>query len=249
MKISKKRLLTIWTIICAMLVLLLPGSRPVYADDASMVMALPVHADFGSGGLNASKTYQLILTPEDADNPMPAGSESGTYTTEISRDAGTDYEIRIGFPGVGEYWYQLSAQDETGREIGAWFLHVTVQNLDGKLSLMTTLHEHARTGDKTDSLTLIDTDQPTPTLTAVVTNSPVPSRTATVTPAGPTPGTKNTNTRTTAPGRSSQSLKASVVKTGDPNHPLMWKITFAVSAAVLVLFLVLMVREKRRQEN
>ena len=126
---------------------------------------------------------------------------------------------------------------------------MTVQNLDGKLSLVTTLHEHARTGDKTDSLTLIDTDQPTPTLTAVVTNSPVPSRTATVTPAGPTPGTKNTNTRTTAPGRSSQSLKASVVKTGDPNHPLMWKITFAVSAAVLVLFLVLMVREKRRQEN
>ncbi|MGN0256286.1 MAG: hypothetical protein ACI4D6_09955 [Chordicoccus sp.] len=249
MTISRKRILTIWAIICAMLVLFLPGSRPVLADDASLVMTLPVHAEFGSGGLNASKTYQLILTPEDADNPMPAGSESGIYTAEISREAGTDYEVRIGFSGVGEYWYQLTAQDKTGREIGTWFLHVTVQHLNGNLSLVTTLHDKTRTGDKTDSLTLIDTEQPTPTPTAVVTNSPVPSRTATVTPAGTTPGTKKTNTKTTAPGRSSSAVKASSVKTGDPNHPLMWKITFAVSAAVLVLFLVLIVRERRRQDE
>ena len=232
MKISRKRI-NLWIGIFAMVVLSFFGNRTVFADETSLSMTLPIHVEYGSGGLNESKAYQLSLVPEDADAPMPAGSSDGSDTIGISKASGTDYSIQIDYTGVGDYWYQLSCQDADGNSLGTWQLHVTVLNEDGTRSLVTTLRNGTKTGEKVDGISLVDKDQPQK-----------PSNTDKTT----TNKTNNVSKGTTS-SSVSPTVTTTSVKTGDPLNTMFWKVVFGLSAAVLAFLFFLAAKSRKKKES
>ena len=221
MKILKSKLIHKWIAIGLALFLSCLTIQPILAKGTSLTLRMPINVVFSSSGLSAQKTYQVILTGDTGSEPMPEEAQGNQDIIEIAKADGTDYAIEISFKGVGDYWYHLQAIDNDNNELGNWYMHVLILNIDGDMTITTTVHDNTKTGEKTSDITLVDKHQPDGPGTDD--NTPTPKPTI---PANSTTG----------------------VQTGVSINVLHWEIALFVSLSGLLFIVVFLIKEREKQE-
>lgn len=206
--------------------------QPVLAKGTNLKLKLPINVVFSSDGLSAQKTYQFILTGDTGSEPMPEEAQGNQDIIEIAKADGTGYAIEISFEGVGDYWYHLQAIDNDNNELGNWYMHVLIQNIDGDMTITTTVHDNTKTGEKTSDITLVDKHQPDGPGTDD--NTPTPTSTS-ETPAIETPA-------------SSTPSSSTGVQTGVSTNILPWEIALFFSLCGLLVIVGYLIREREKQE-
>lgn len=233
MKILKSKLIHKWIAIGLALFLSCLTIQPILAKGTSLTLRMPINVVFSSSGLSAQKTYQIILTGDTGSEPMPEEAQGNQDIIEIAKADGTDYAIEISFEGVGDYWYHLQAIDNDNNELGNWYMHVLIQNIDGDMTITTTVHDNTKTGEKTSDITLVDKHQPDGPGTDD--NTPTPTPTS-ETPSIETP-------RPTIPANSTTG-----VQTGVSTNVLPWEIALFFSLCGLLVIVGYLIREREKQE-
>ncbi|MEE1334202.1 MAG: hypothetical protein U0K47_06375 [Erysipelotrichaceae bacterium] len=233
MKIFKSKLIHKWIAIGLALFLSCLTIQPILAKGTSLTLRVPINVVFSSSGLSAEKTYQVILTGDTGSEPMPEEAQRNQDIIEIAKADGTDYAIEISFDGVGDYWYHLQAIDNDNNELGNWYMHVLILNIDGDMTITTTVHDNTKTGEKTSDITLVDKHQPDGPGTDD--NTPTPKPTS-ETPSIETP-------RPTIPANSTTG-----VQTGVSTNVLPWEIALFFSLCGLLVIVGYLIREREKQE-
>ena len=229
MKIFKSKLIHKWIAIGLALFLSCLTIQPILAKGTSLTLRVPINVVFSSSGLSAQKTYQVILTGDTGSEPMPEEAQRNQDIIEIAKADGTDYAIEISFEGVGDYWYHLQAIDNDNNELGNWYMHVLIQNIDGDMTITTTVHDNTKAGEKTSDITLVDKHQPNGPGTDDSTPTPE-------TPAIETP-------KPTIPTNSTTG-----VQTGVSTNVLPWEIALFFSLCGLLVIVGYLIREREKQE-
>lgn len=229
MKIFKSKLIHKWIAIGLALFLSCLTIQPILAKGTSLTLRVPINVVFSSSGLSAQKTYQVILTGDTGSEPMPEEAQGNQDIIEIAKADGTDYAIEISFEGVGDYWYHLQAIDNDNNELGNWYMHVLIQNIDGDMTITTTVHDNTKAGEKTSDITLVDKHQPNGPGTDDSTPTPE-------TPAIETP-------KPTIPTNSTTG-----VQTGVSTNVLPWEIALFFSLCGLLVIVGYLIREREKQE-
>ena len=229
MKIFKSKLIHKWIAIGLALFLSCLTIQPILAKGTSLTLRVPINVVFSSSGLSAQKTYQVILTGDTGSEPMPEEAQGNQDIIEIAKADGTDYAIEISFEGVGDYWYHLQAIDNDNNELGNWYMHVLIQNIDGDMTITTTVHDNTKAGEKTSDITLVDKHQPNGPGTDDSTPTPE-------TPAIETP-------KPTIPTNSTTG-----VQTGVSTNVLPWEIALFFSLCGLLVIVGYLIRERDKQE-
>lgn len=83
-------------------IMFLSAVIPTFALDPLEVL-IPIAIE-ETGSVAPGKMYEVILTAEDAANPMPVGSEAGEYILTAPKG---EYTIPITFTEVGYYYYKI----------------------------------------------------------------------------------------------------------------------------------------------
>ena len=229
MKIHKSKLIHKWIAIGLALFLSCLTIQPILAKGTSLTLRVPINVVFSSSGLSAEKTYQVILTGDTGSEPMPEEAQRNQDIIEIAKADGTDYAIEISFDGVGDYWYHLQAIDNDNNELGNWYMHVLILNIDGDMTITTTVHDNTKTGEKTSDITLVDKHQP---------NGPGTDDST------PTPETPEIETpKPTIPANSTTG-----VQTGVSTNVLPWEIALFFSLCGLLVIVGYLIREREKQK-
>ena len=264
MKIHKSKLIHKWIAIGLALFLSCLTIQPILAKGTSLTLRVPINVVFSSSGLSAEKTYQVILTGDTGSEPMPEEAQRNQDIIEIAKADGTDYAIEISFDGVGDYWYHLQAIDNDNNELGNWYMHVLILNIDGDMTITTTVHDNTKTGEKTSDITLVDKHQPdgpgtddnTPTpntktgektsdITLVDKHQPDGPGTDDNTPT-PTPTSVTPSIETPKPTIPANSTTG--VQTGVSTNVLPWEIVLFFSLSGLLFIVVFLIKEREKQE-
>ena len=172
---------------------------PVQAETSSVSFALPVTqlvTLIGDGAEASDAVVDYELSPVTANAPMPAGTEGGVYSFQITGEQ--DYQIpEITFRGCGEWDYKLTAEgsEVTPNEIDV-AIFVTMTNGEKNITVVASLPS----GEKCELKFTAKAYGPEPTATP--TPTPEPTATPTPTPeptATPTPTPEPTATPTPEP--------------------------------------------------
>lgn len=108
---------------CLVFIVLLTMTAPAFAASALRV-DLPIQVK-ETGSVAPGTMYEVVLSAEEPDYPMPVGSESGVYRMEV---APGEYRIPLVFSDVGFYYYTI---EQTPIDDPLWYspakiYHVTV---------------------------------------------------------------------------------------------------------------------------
>ena len=115
---------------------------PVQAETSSVSFALPVTqlvTLIGDGAEASDAVVDYELSPVTANAPMPAGTEGGVYSFQITGEQ--DYQIpEITFRGCGEWDYKLTAEgsEVTPNEIDV-AIFVTMTNGEKNITVVASL--------------------------------------------------------------------------------------------------------------
>ena len=201
------------------------------------------------GTVPQRNSYTYVLTPKNAENPMPEGTKDGKYTLPVIKGETTDQtaptfaiEIDISKPGVYEYVLQKQETTPNGDtfspESHIFGYKVEVDEKTGELVAIPYICQSGSPifSDPDENgyptkLTLVNTIKGKPTTTTTTTTQKGSTRTVTTYRNG-TVGT-TTNTR------------ARWVNTGDPNSLILWVAVLGVAALGLIILIIV----RRRKED
>ena len=201
------------------------------------------------GTVPQRNSYTYVLTPKNAENPMPTGTKDGKYTLPVITGETTDktaptftIEIDISKPGVYEYVLQKQETTPNGDtfspESHIFGYKVEVDEKTGELVAIPYICQSGSPifSDPDENgyptkLTLVNTIKGKPTTTTTTTTQKGSTRTVTTYRNG-TVGT-TTNTR------------ARWVNTGDPNSLILWVAVLGVAALGLIILIIV----RRRKED
>lgn len=120
-----------WIIFTAVLVLLFTAAMPVFASaDSSVCMELPVETTVSGGFPQEAETFNLTLTADTPNAPMPAGSIGGVYSFTSTGNHKQILEVR--YPKLGIYRYTLAEEKGSNKtchyDSSVYSIEVSVTN-------------------------------------------------------------------------------------------------------------------------
>ena len=205
------------------------------------------------GTVPQRNSYTYVLTPKQAENPMPEGTKDGKYTLPVITGETTDktaptftIEIDISKPGVYEYVLQKQETTPNGDtfspESHIFGYKVEVDEKTGELVAIPYICQSGSPifSDPDENgyptkLTLVNIIKGKPTTTTT-------TKTTTTAKGGQTNGTTTyrggTNYTTT-------NTRARWVNTGDPNSLILWVAVLGVAALGLIILIIV----RRRKED
>ena len=201
------------------------------------------------GTVPQRNSYTYVLTPKNAENPMPTGTKDGKYTLPVITGETTDktaptftIEIDISKPGVYEYVLQKQETTPNGDtfspESHIFGYKVEVDEKTGELVAIPYICQSGSPifSDPDENgyptkLTLVNTIKGKPTTTTTTTTQKGSTRTVTTYRNG----TVGTTTKT----------RARWVNTGDPNSLILWVAVLGVAALGLIILIIV----RRRKED
>ena len=98
------------TIILVTMLLFLSMQISVFASDNCTVVKIPVKQLFDSEVEGIADEFSYIMTTDQSDAPMPAGSRNKQYSWTMEKNAAT--EITLNVKTAGQYHYTLCQTTE-----------------------------------------------------------------------------------------------------------------------------------------
>lgn len=206
------------------------------------------------GTVPQRNSYTYVMTPKQAENPMPAGTKDGKYTLPVITGNTTDktaptftIDIDISKPGVYEYILQKAETDKVPASdtlSPASHIFGYKVEVDEKTGELVAIPYICQSGNPIFS----EPDEngyPTK-LTLVNTIKGKPTTTTTTAKGAPTNGTTSyrggTNYTTT-------NTRARWVNTGDPHSLILWVAILGVAALGLIIMVIIRRRNDDDEQN
>ena len=226
-----------------------------FAEDAKTFEQTLVVEQTIEGNANRTK-YTYVLTPRDAENPMPEGTKDGKYTFEL--DGNEKHTMALTFPAdkAVNYQYDLTRVEEvpagdTVTPATHLFGYLVEQDSKtGGLVIIpyTCYDSKMEIWNKVDAdgnplgITLVNGLKGTPTQSSSSTTSSTSSKSTTNT-------TGRSTTSSTGTTRTYTNTIKNIVNTGDPHHIVIWVTLVALSAIGLIIVAFARRKKDNDEEN